>query len=495
MKLKSHIIALLIIFLLVFSARAYISLKTNQFSDDDSYFALRQIENIKNTGKVIFEDDLSYGGRTYMFFPIFYYILGLVYFIVPSVISLKIFLNLMASLIVIGAYFISLELTKNKNISFLTALVSGFIPIYFKETVNTLSIFSIYVPLVFCAVYYMIKINKDKSYSTYFILVMAILILLSPLSIILILGFMLFLILSRLEKLKFAKFNLEIIIVSTFFYLWFNFILYKKAILFHGFKVIWQNVPKEDLIQYFSQVSIIDAVYQIGIIPFFLGIYASYAYTTKQRSLQTYIIVGIVLSLFFLLWFKLIPLITGLIFLGSILTLMLSKSLRLLYDYANKTKLSKYNILAIIAVLLIVVFTSIVPAFTLGLKTLDNAPSKEVIDAYNWLENNSGNDSIILASKDQGHALTYFTGRRNLIDNNFLFIKDIDQRVYDIRRIYITKFSAELLELAKKYDINYIIVDDNARQLYNIEDLGVSSDCINLAYDNNVKIYEVACYE
>lgn len=169
MRVKWNIIILLGIFLLVFGLRVFIINGETGFSDDKSYLTLRQVENIAQTGKPIINDDLSYGGRTLFFSPVFYYLLALIYLIFKTSFSLKIFLNLVASFVVIITYMISFEITKSRKTSLLAAILSGFIPIFFNMTTNSLSPYSLILPLTFLCIYFLILLNKDIKYYTYFL--------------------------------------------------------------------------------------------------------------------------------------------------------------------------------------------------------------------------------------------------------------------------------------------------------------------------------------
>lgn len=496
MKLKWSFWAVLGIFILVFSLRIFISLQTNAFSDDHSYFTLRQIENIAETGKPIINDDLSYGGRTLFFSPVFYYLLTIISLIFKNIISLKIFINLLASTVVIASYLIGFELTKSKRIGTLTAFLSGFIPLFFAESLNSLSIYSITLPLMFFCIYFLMLLNKDKKYYPYFLFFIITFIIISPISIIIVLGMILFLILSRLEKIEISKANTELIIVSLFFYLWFYFLIFKKAILFHGPKIIWQNIPKIYLTQYFSEITIIQTVYLIGIVPFILGTYLTYVYITKEKSLNVYIIIGIASALFFLLWFRLIQFKIGLIFLGGFLVLLVSQYLKILLDYIEKTKFAKYLPLLFTGFIIIIIITSVVPSILLGFNKIKQSPKKETILAFTYLQTYTNQTKIILAFEDEGHLLAYYSKSKTVMDDNFLMIKNIDQRLYDIQRIYITRFSQEALELSSKYGINYIIIDDAVKNRYGLTDIAYSDDsCISKIYDNDVKIYKIICEE
>ena len=116
MKIKQRHIILGFIFILYLAIRLYFSLQDDSFRDTKSYLHLRQIENIKNTGKPISYDNLSYGGRTFIFMPLFYYLFAFFYIFFPKIIFLKLVNNLLASTIIIAVYLVSSKVIKNRMI-------------------------------------------------------------------------------------------------------------------------------------------------------------------------------------------------------------------------------------------------------------------------------------------------------------------------------------------------------------------------------------------
>lgn len=495
MKDKWYKWMLIGVFLLVFTLRILIALQTNEFSDDSSYFALRQVESITSTGKPIIYDELSYGGRTLLFSPLFYYLLAALYFIIPKILTLKIAVNLLASTLVFASFLIGFEMTKSRRIALLTAFLSGFIPIYFQETVNSLSIFSLTMPLTFFSIYYFMKLNKEKKYYTNFLVLLSILIISSPTSIIFVLGILFFLILAKLEKIEINKSNTEILIVSIFFYLWLHFLLYKKALLFHGPSIIWQNIPKIHLFQYFSEITILQTVYLIGVLPFVLGTYSAYIYVTREKAPNVYVIIGASSSLFLLLWFKLIPFKTGLVFLGGFLVLLLAQYLKLFFDYLHHTKFLRYENLITLGFVILILASSLTPSLVYANRKMLASTDKADLQAYKWLTINAKETETVLASAKEGHALAYLGNVKTVIDDNYLLVKNIDQRVYDVERLYTTRFSQEAVGIASKYNIDYVLIDDLARDEYNITGLFYADqDCFLKLYDNHgVQIYSVVC--
>ncbi|MCX6707923.1 MAG: glycosyltransferase family 39 protein, partial [Candidatus Woesearchaeota archaeon] len=313
MKKSYYILGL--IFILTIATRLILAFQTPYFTGDDSYFSLRQVEHISSTGVPIYQDNLSYGGREQVFLPFFYYFLSFFDLFMPINLVGKIIPNILLSLMVIIVYLISKEISKDDDASLFSSFISGFIPIFFKETVNTISVYSLVFPLMLMTIYFFLKI-KDKNMVYYFLIALFMLILTSPAVILLLLGFILYIFLVKLEDLKQSKIELEVILFSVVLTTWLMFIVFKKAFLLNGLGVVWQNIPTGILDNYFSDITILGAIYQIGSLPLSYGVYSIYDNLFRKKDRKLYLILGLSFSTALLLWMKLIALGPGLMCLG-----------------------------------------------------------------------------------------------------------------------------------------------------------------------------------
>ena len=105
---------LIILFIISVAFRLYFAFQTNNFTYD-AYFDFRQIQSIASSGSPIFQDPLSFGGRFFLFSPIFHYILAFFQLIFKTQLILKIIPNIFASSLVFIVYAISKKLTNNTN--------------------------------------------------------------------------------------------------------------------------------------------------------------------------------------------------------------------------------------------------------------------------------------------------------------------------------------------------------------------------------------------
>ena len=125
-RIRKTYLILLLIFLFVLGTRLYYSYSTPYLSSDESYFNLKQIESIRDTGKPLIHDPLSYSGRTYIFLPGFHYLLAFLSYIFPLGFVVKFFPNLFAASLVLLSFLIAKKITKKDNAALFTAFISGY---------------------------------------------------------------------------------------------------------------------------------------------------------------------------------------------------------------------------------------------------------------------------------------------------------------------------------------------------------------------------------
>lgn len=495
MSIKRNHALLLCIFLLVLGFRLFFSLSTPEFSDSTSYFNLRQIEHISEHGIPLYQDDLSYSGRLLVFLPFFHYLLAFFSLFLPSWLVGKILTAIFASSIVILTYLISLEITKDQEAALLTSLISGFIPVFIESTINSLSVFTLAIPLTLTALYSLIRVEENKEFVSLF-LISVILLAITHQSVFFLIGGLLFyLLLINLEKLRKSKAEMELILFSAFFITWLSFVIFKKAFLLYGPSLFWQNIPYLIRAQLFKEFDILEAIYKIGIIPFIMGFFIIYKTVFMDKRRKIYLIISLALTVFMLTWIGIVALDSGLIYLSVFLTLLFAPAYKILTIYLNKTTFAKRKNLFVVLVLFIFVITSLLPSIGYAKSSIDNAYDEELISAFEWIQKNTREDDVILATLDEGHLINKIADRKNVIDDNFLMQFNVDQRLDDVNSIFTTKFETEAIRLLNKYDVDYILFSEIAEQEYGITKLDFVFDenCFELVYDDSTKIYKTLC--
>ena len=136
MKLNKYIIALIFVILL---SRFIFEFSTPEFSNGKSYFYIKQIESIKDTGKVSQTEAQNINLLTLS--PLFSYLL--VPFSIFGNWGIKIFISLLIVFAAIVLFYFSKLFCKDEKICFISTLLFSFSPVLFKITLNKISLIPI----------------------------------------------------------------------------------------------------------------------------------------------------------------------------------------------------------------------------------------------------------------------------------------------------------------------------------------------------------------
>ncbi len=482
---------LLGIFLAVLAVRLILALALPNFTYE-SYFHLRQVEHITATGLPLYQDSLSYGGRELVFLPGFHYFMAFFDLFLPLEFAAKLIPNLLMTSLVLIVYLLSKKFSENETASLLAASVAGFLPITF--TTNSFTPEVLFLPLVLLNIYVFLNITEKKYFYLY-LLTFLLLSITSAATILLLIGFLIHFILSFMESKKINREELELTVFSLFFFIWLQFLFYKNTLLNEGVSFIWQNIPQAILIEYFPKVSIPQAILLVSIIPFVSGIYIVYQSLFKLKQQKAFLLVSFAVSTTLLTWFRLIEFKLSLSFFGLILAVLFALFYKEISEYFSKikkiktTKLSTYLLPGTVLLLLL---TTLYPAVNSALN--QELPSREEVEAFKWIKVNTPANSGVAALLEEGHLVTDYSERENLMDDQYTLIKDVDKRSGDLKSLFRTKFQTQALGTLDDYKINYLVFTPKAKERYQEETFGfLSKDCFKLIYDHETKIYLVKC--
>lgn len=493
---KYNVKILFALFFIALALRLFFAFQTNEFSDDNAYYVLRQVEHITRTGLPIRFDELSYNGRMQVISPVYYYVLAFFNLFLPITLVAKIIPNLFASSIIFIVYGISMRFTRNNSASLFASALSAFIPVYFLQTFNSISIYSFIVPLLLFCFYSFMKMSIDDRYITPYLIGIIILSFTHPAVFLLVLGEAFYILLLKLDKIPYKRIELEAILVSIFIVIWSQFLLYKNPFLQHGVALIWQNTPAYVTNVIFRQTNILEAIIQVGAIPCMAGATLFYRAVHNQKSKFAMFFLAYTLPLFLLLWLRLINPIHGLIFLSTSLILATGKYYTELSNYISKTKFFFLKAPIIFVIFLTTFVTTISPTFALITEEIQQSPSDNEISFANFLAQNTPPESIVLSSFDDAFFIQYRAKRATVTDANYLLIDDINIRFDDIKTFYTTTNFIESMKILDKYNVDYVVVNDKIRSQYQIDKVIAFSNepCFKevFAKDDSV-LYEVTC--
>jgi len=450
-------VGLTAVFLIVLAARLYFAFQTPFYTSDSAYLHERSVENILN-GKILWHDPLGYSGRAIVASPLFDIILAL--FAVISPVALKIIPNIFASILVIPAYLIAHRLTKSTTLSLVSALLASLVPAFFANTFNHLSPLTLALPLFFFLSYTWLRGNVIT-----FLALLLVFVFLSPLSIIFVLSIGVYFALLAIEQIKPRIAEYELGLFSVFFTLWAQFLLYKKLILFHGPAAVWQNIPAQLLSAFYSNVTILGAIAQIGVFPLVDGMYALYKTAFKEPHKDTLMLFSIVTVSALTLWLKLVNITTGFILLGTTLAILFSKSLLITHAYLNETKIKKYAWTIIIIFIIFSIVSTGYPAYIQAKSQLSKTITREEAASLEMLRRTTPETATIIAPHSYGNYITAIAQRKNIIDTYFFLQPNINERYEDVVRLYKTNFETEAVELFDKYNATHIIIPHGTKDI------------------------------
>ncbi|MBR9676427.1 hypothetical protein GOV05_05445 [Candidatus Woesearchaeota archaeon] len=496
-KVLLQVLIIFFIFTINFFIRYYFFSQTPYFSDDASYFVLRQAEHISETGRPLFEDPYSYNSRNYFFSPIYHYIISFFLLISKDMLLIKVINNLLAATIVITSYLLALNITKNATVSTIISLTSGFVPVYFQKTLNTLSPTSIFFPILLLLVYFISLLKQDtKKYVGIVVYLLFFLIILSPLSLILILGLLFNQILTKIDGLRTNKKEVEIFIVSFFFYLWYYFLIYKQVVFETGFLILRQNIPFVLQQDYFLTPTPLMVFFLVGVIPFIIGMFSTYLVSVKEKIPQANILASTIIILVFGSFLNIISINALTISLGILLGVISCVGVKKLIDSFVNAKVPLLKTLVTLT-LIILVIPSLLSSLKIGEDLIRDTITTQEVETFMWIDKELDDNAVILSSVYDGHLISYFSKRPNVVDSNFLMAQNIDQVWKDVRTVYTTLFYSDSARLAFEFGATHILVNKNTQKVYEFSDLpSFDEACYKEVYTNkktNDKIYQVIC--
>ena len=487
MEIKKENILLPLIFLVAFIFRLFFVLKIPFFSSDNAYFNLRHSEYIVSNYLPIVYDGLSYGGNIITSTHLFHYFLAAFDLVLNQTLVYKIIPALLASSLVFIVYILAKEITKNNDAALFSALLSAFIPAFIGETLNQISINSLYIPLFLLLIYAILNLRKRR---VLFIICSLALVLLEPLNLLIAGTLIIFILLMVAESLLITKEDKEGVALYLILFVLVNLIFFKNLYFEQGIWAIWQNLPTAFYGKLFQDFSLLTTVGLIGVIPFVLGFTGFFIGVRKSKVMN--LLFAIVLADFSLLLLKLIAFDFGVLILAIMFAITASISIRELLNYLNLTKLGKLVPL-VMGVIVIASIASLLYTSTAVASEIITEISSEEILALEWFQENSSENSVVLAGVYEGYMINYIAERTNVIDTQFF---NAENRVFDVNTAFTTESLVKAITVLQKYDVDYIYLSDSTREFYEIEGLSYVTDeeCFELVFENDkVKIYQALC--
>lgn len=491
------IIALILV--ITISLRLYLAYDTPFAIGEESAHWYRQANSILETGKPISQDTLYQGGRVLGSFPVFAYFVALPTWLFGFEAGAKLFTNLSAAVVSVLAFMICLRTTNSRYVAYLTSFFAGFIPIYWQNTVQQVSIYSLVIPLFIWCLYLFIEIVIGKRQVVgWYVLSLLLYALIHPTVLLLIGGLFIYLLMLKVEDMKVTKAELELVLFSSLIAMTLQVIINKDVLFAHGAEVIWQNIPSRIVGAYFTQTTLLQAFYRIGEIPVLFGIVIIAKYLFKEKDKTVYLFISYALMIGTALWLRIIEPGTGMMFLGAILVLLFSFYYTLYLDYVPSTRFHKFLPVFKTVFFLTFIITSVVPAVELVGTAQQEARMDKHIEALEWLEQHAKGGAVF-AQVEHGAMIAAYAHQPIIADTNFLHVYDATERVEDIEKLFTSPYETIAAQVMQKRDGTYILVDKAVmKQKYNETELPFfdrfqASDCFARVHQGPVDVYQKTC--
>lgn len=489
-KLANKIFLSFLIVLLVI--KIFLVMQTSTLSYN-SYYEYRYIENFHQKFTPLIHDDLSYGGRTF-FVNIFYYMfISIISFIIPALILLKyasVFLGLLAIYII---YKILSRLFSNKSIALSMSILAALLPTLFTSYFNSFSSGLLFWVLLLCTIYYYPDIEQAKK-SKGFLISFIFLTLISPYSLLVIIGFLVYFLILRIESLPVKKSTLEIFLFMILFNIWYHLIFYKTALTRFGLSVLWQNMPDLLIQTTYQKLTLTSALLFIGIVPAILSLFGLYHVLFTKRNRLLLLVSSLMIVFCITLAIGIIPLYDGLIFLISTLIILGANGLNFILNYLKNTLFPKSRILIVILIIFLSLF-NLIPVINSVDSIKNNSPNEDEILTMEFIKNNIPEHEIILGDVEEGHFITSQSERKNFYDTNFFLLPTADQRFRDAKNIFLSQSLAAVINQMNYYDITYIYISKKTRERYQGSSfLMENNDCFETIFETETtKVFKRKC--
>ncbi len=487
-RIKPEIILLVLLFLFVLVFRLYFTFQQEGFNTDSAYFHLRHIEHLVEEKNTLEYDELSYSGRNVLYPSLFHFIMA--FFSFGSMFLLKLIPELLIAFSLFLVYSIAREISGNNYSAVFSAMLFSFIPVLLRETLNSLSVYSLVIPLLLLMLYSLLRLD-NKKYLWIFIICSFLLPLIHTSSIIFVATVIIYLFLIAGGALSSTKLKSEAILFSVLLIVLLNLITFKRALLQYGANFIWQSIPSNVLSDSFRQLSPLDLLISVGFLPLILGAIGIYIGILRDKKKVAYLFGAFAIAALVLLVLRLLTISVGLLFLGVALSIFAAPTVYTIYSYLDKIKINYAKTLFVVILLLLFFGLSFRSSF-LAAKDSNIIGSSRIKD-MGWLVSNTDNESVVLGSIEDGNLIATVAKRKNVIDSDFLFAPNPIERAKDIDIIYSTVSEAAAMGLIKKYNISTIYLSDATKFKYDIQGLvyADSSPCFENFREG--KFYVVKC--
>lgn len=481
---RSHILLILIV-IVTLVLRLLIAFTQNSPSYD-TYGVLLQAESIRETGLPDYTDPIT--GRVRLFSPVYAYLFAALSFLIDPLLLAKLLPNLFAVALIPITYAIAQQLTRTRWVSLITSAFAAFVPMLFQSHLNAAPAMSLIIPASALLLLTLLMIESRPGWAFF---MTALLILISPLSWLFVTAYGVYILILFTERMRFEDAYIDIALFSFGLAFWYSLLIYKRALITHGFSALMGNLPSVVHEASFAEFSFLSMIYAVGLVPVALACFAIYHNTFETRSRKVFLITSLALVALLFTSIKLVPLKTGLLFLSLAFIMLSAPGLLQLSRWVRRTRIQWSHHWIVGGLLILFVLTSLLPAIAGGIRPL-NGPDRHELAAYEWLREQP--PGIVLARPESGYVIRYLANQSVLAEPSYLLVPNAERFLSDIDEVYTGIVVPDVVDTVNTYNISYIILGPLENAMY--DDLGVlvRDACFPILFsEGTVVIYGSSC--
>ncbi len=456
----------------------------------ESYATLLQAETIRETGLPRFHDALSYGGRSYAVSPAYYYLVALLTLFLPASLVLKLLPNILLVLLIPLAYLVGYAVTKNRAISLLTAFFAAFSPLLFTSYLNEAVPMTLALPVAVATLLGLLHLDERPKTA---LLLLALLILISPVAWLFLAAYALFLLILAAERIPISPRHIEAGLFAVLLAAWYGLITYKEALYRYGFAILSASLPEAARQASFAEFTLLSVLYGVGVVPLALGSLALYHNAFEQRTRRVFLIGSWALVALLVTAFRIVPLRFGLTLVSISFVLLSAHGLAVIAGYTRKTRFPALQGWIIAGLLLLFLLSSLFPAVAQGIYP-QPSPVAEELEAMRWLRAETSPDALVAAAPQSGFLLNHEARRAYIADTAYLLIPNPDGILGDIDLIYTTPSTVAATERLGRYKATHILIGPREHARYPEFGAIMEDPCFPTIYETpRVAIKAVNC--
>lgn len=448
---------------------------------DTTYLQLRHVQSIEDTKTPLSYEQHTLYERPFLGLPLYPYLLKASSILNP-VLGPYVLNALLFAISIVIVTMICLAFTKSISATLLAAVALGISSAFTTFFLHVHNPFAFALPWLLYLLYTFSHVRKNKKYIPRFIMSVIVLSFIHPIILVVLMCLIIYWLLSLIMHHTIHPHETESLIFTVCFVLWSQFIIYKKAILFHGVSVIWQNIPPSLLADVYTQVTIPAVILALGpvvVLGALLSIIAT-QWERRQDTLKLFaslLLTCVVLAAFrFLSW----DLIMTLIALATVV--LFSKSVVLTMHYVERTKASRAAY-AVPFVILALIFSSVA---SYAIHPVHTPHIEE--DAIVYLRQVDPT-SVLWTDPRTGHEIIYKTGKTVVQNTYFLLESDASARFDAYQKLLNTKSVIQALTHAHEQSATHIIVSNGE----DLPHFTTDTTCFPVVYNGATTIIAVRC--